>query len=122
MTTMVRTRPVTRYHAWGRRLLIGAAVTYVVFLILAPLAALITGAFQDGLGAVVNALSQPDVRQAFWLTLIIALITVIVHAVCGTAVAWVLVRHRFPGRRLLNGLIAMPFAVSAVVGGRPSGE
>jgi len=40
-----------------------------------------------------------------------------VHVVCGMAVAWVIVRHRFPGRRLLNALLDLPFAVSAVVVG-----
>ena len=42
---------------------------------------------------------------------------VTVHAVFGTLVAWVFVRHRFPGRALINGLVDMPFAVSPVVAG-----
>ena len=102
---------------WRRRLLIAIVVTYVTILVLAPIAALISGALADGIGAVVRALSQPDVLSAFWRTLSIALITVVVHSICGTALAWVLVRHRFPGRWLLNGLIDLPFAVSAVVVG-----
>jgi sulfate transport system permease protein len=102
---------------WRRRLLIAIVVTYVTILVLAPIAALISGALAEGLGAVVRALSQPDVLSAFWRTLSIALITVVVHSLCGTALAWVMVRHRFPGRQLLNGLIDLPFAVSAVVVG-----
>lgn len=102
---------------WRRRLLIGFVALYVGLLVLAPLAALTAGAFREGLRAIGQALSQPDVLAAFWRTLSIALITVLVHATLGTAVAWVLVRHRFPGRQLLNGLIDLPFAVSAVVVG-----
>ena len=102
---------------WRRRLLIAIVVTYVTILVLAPIAALISGALAEGIGAVVRALSQPDVLSAFWRTLSIALITVVVHSLCGTALAWVMVRHRFPGRQLLNGLIDLPFAVSAVVVG-----
>jgi sulfate transport system permease protein len=102
---------------WRRRLLIALVAVYVTILVLAPIAALISGAFAEGIGAIVRVLSQMDVLSAFWRTLSIALITVVVHSLCGTALAWVMVRHRFPGRALLNGLIDLPFAVSAVVVG-----
>jgi sulfate transport system permease protein len=98
-------------------LLIGIAVAYLMLIILAPLGALVAGAFSGGLGAIVEALSEPDVLSAFWRTLLISVVVVLFHAVCGTAVAWVLVRHNFRGRRLLNGLIDLPFAVSPVVAG-----
>src|SRR4030095_13440805 len=45
------------------------------------------------------------------------LVVVIIHTIFGTVVAWVFVRHRFPGRNLINGLVDMPFAVSPVVAG-----
>lgn len=102
---------------WRRRLLIGVVMAYVAVLILAPILALLSGAFAEGLGAILSALNQPDVMSAFERTLYIAAITVVVHALCGTGLAWVLARHRFPGRRLLNGLIDLPFAVSPVVVG-----
>ncbi len=107
----------TTRGAWWRRLLIGLVVAYVGVLILAPIGALVTGAFARGVGAVAAALRQPDVLAAFGRTLFIAFIVLAVHSVLGTAVAWVLVRHRFPGRAWLNGLIDLPFAVSAVVVG-----
>ncbi len=100
-----------------RWLLIGLVVVYMAVLILAPLGALVSGAFAQGVGAIFSALNQPDVRYAFWLTLLISVVTVVVHVVFGTAVAWVLVRHRFFGRRVLNGLIDLPFAVSPVIAG-----
>ena len=102
---------------WRRRLLIGLVFLYVGALVIAPIAALIAGAFADGVGAVVEALLQPQVLGAFWRTLYIALIVLVVHTIFGMAVAWVLVRHKFPGRDWLNGLIDLPFAVSAVVVG-----
>ncbi len=109
--------PAPRRSIWGRRLLIGIAIAYVVFLIVAPLAGLVAGAFSEGVGAIIEALSQPDVLAAFRLTLIISLITVVVHTLGGTAVAWVMVRHEFRGKAIINGLIDMPFAVSPVVVG-----
>ncbi|HEX2698084.1 MAG TPA: sulfate ABC transporter permease subunit, partial [Anaerolineales bacterium] len=86
-------------------------------LILAPIAALLPSAFVEGMGGIITALSDPEVISAFKLTLYIAFITVAIHALFGTALAWVLVRYRFPGRGLINAFIDLPFAVSAVVVG-----
>jgi sulfate/thiosulfate transport system permease protein len=104
-------------RGWLKWLLIGIVVAYLAIIILAPLGALVAGAFAGGPGPIVEALSEPDVLSAFWRTLLISVIVVLVHVTCGTAVAWVLIRQRFYGRRLLNGLIDLPFAVSPVVAG-----
>jgi sulfate transport system permease protein len=105
------------FDTWRRRLLIGLVSTYAGVLIVMPLVGLIRGAFAEGIGAAISALSQPGVLGAFTLTLEIAFVVVAVHVVFGTAVAWVLARHEFAGRKLLNGLIDLPFAVSPVVVG-----
>ena len=110
-------KPVGREGVWIRRVLITIVEVYVGFLILAPIGALAIGAFNEGLGAVVAALSQPDVLHAFGVTLLISLIVVVVQMIFGTIVAWVMVRDSFPGRKLINGLIDMPFALSPVVVG-----
>src|SRR5207248_9042141 len=67
--------------------------------------------------AAVEAVLEPDVRAAIGRTLLIAAVPVAAAAVFGTALAWVLVRHRFPGRRIVNALVDLPFAVSPVVAG-----
>jgi sulfate/thiosulfate transport system permease protein len=102
---------------WVQWVLVGIVVAYVGVLILGPLTALVISAFSQGGLAVLSELSKPEFLGAFWRTLWIALLVVAVHVVFGALTAWVLVRHRFPGRDLLNGLIDMPFAVSAVVVG-----
>ncbi|MCX6049562.1 MAG: molybdate ABC transporter permease subunit [Chloroflexi bacterium] len=111
------TRPISRRSTWGRRILIGLVVSYVTILIAAPLIRLVISAFSKGVQPIFTALSEPSVLSAFWLTLLISVITVLVHTGFGTLTAWVIVRHRFPGRSILNGLIDMPFAVSPVVVG-----
>ena len=78
---------------------------------------MIAGAFEEGIGAIFKALTQPDVLEAFWLTIKISLVVVVIQLVFGTLVAWVLVRDHFRGRELINGLIDMPFAISPVVVG-----
>jgi len=106
-----------RRRGLGKWLLIGIVVGYVGFLIVTPIAALAVGAFEKGAGASLASLNDPDVFSAFWNTLWISLVVVTVHTIFGTVVAWVFVRHRFPGRDLINGLVDMPFAVSPVVAG-----
>jgi len=102
---------------FGKWILIAVVVGYVAFLIVTPIAALAYGALERGIAASISSLNDPDVFTAFWNTLWISVVVVIVHTLFGTIVAWVFVRHRFPGRNLINGLIDMPFAVSPVVAG-----
>lgn len=97
--------------------LITVVIAYVAFLILTPITALAFRALERGLGESLSSLNHPDVLTAFWNTLWISLIVVTIHAIFGTVVAWVFVRHRFPGRDLISGLVDMPFAVSPVVAG-----
>jgi sulfate transport system permease protein len=107
----------SRKGPWFRYLLIAIVFGYVGFLILAPLVALAAGAFEKGFGGILSTLGQPEVLSAFGRTLWISLIVIFVHTAFGTVVAWVLVRHRFPGRQLINAFIDMPFAISPVVVG-----
>jgi len=109
--------PAKAARPWRRRLLIGLVFAYMLFIVQAPIGALISGAFSKGIGAMFTSMNDPDVRSAFGRTLFIIVVTIIVHVFLGTTVAWVLVRHRFPGRRILNALIDLPFAVSPVVAG-----
>jgi sulfate transport system permease protein len=111
------TAPVDQRHRWLRRVIVGVVLVYVGLLILAPIAGLLFGAFADGLGPALATFTDPQVLKAFGLTLRISLIVVLVQAVFGTAVAWMLVRDRFPGKSLINGLIDLPFAMSPVVVG-----
>jgi sulfate transport system permease protein len=113
----IRKRLAELREKWVGWVLITLVIAYVTILIMAPLAALTINAFEKGAGALFSALGQPLALRAFWNTIWIALIVVVIHSTFGTIVAWVLVRHRFPGRDLIDGLVDMPFAVSAVVAG-----
>lgn len=102
---------------WTRWLLIALVLGYVGFLIVTPIAALVFGALEKGIGASLSALNNPEIASAFWNTLWISLVVVVIHGIFGTITAWVFVRDRFPGRDLLNALVDMPFAISPVVAG-----
>jgi sulfate/thiosulfate transport system permease protein len=102
---------------WVRRGLILVVVGYVGILILGPVFTLIFSALSDGIIPLFEAITKPQVLSAVWMTFWIALIVIIVHTIFGTIVSWIMVRDRFIGRWILNGLIDIPFAVSSVVAG-----
>ena len=80
-----------------------------------PLAAVFSRGFSDGLGHFFDAITDKEAVAAIKLTLISSLIVVAINAVMGTLIAWVLVRDDFRGKRLLNSIIDLPFALPTIV-------
>jgi sulfate/thiosulfate transport system permease protein len=101
----------------GFGLSLGLTVTWLGLLVLIPLAALFLKA--AGLGAADwwKLLSTPRVVSAFKLTFATSAAAAAVNVVFGLVVAWVLVRYRFPGRRLLDAAVDLPFALPTAVAG-----
>jgi sulfate transport system permease protein len=97
--------------------LIALTLSLMTVLLLLPLGIIFNQAFSRGLGAVLDALSDPDAIDAIRLTLMVAVVSVPLNAVCGTAAAWCIGRFQFPGRALLTTLIELPFSVSPVISG-----
>lgn len=93
------------------------ALAYISTLLLAPLIGIVWTSLGSGLGVVVETLTRPDVVHAYWLTLVITVVTVVVTMVMGTLSALVLTRDRFPGRAVLNAVVDLPLAVSPVIVG-----
>lgn len=96
---------------------LGLAMMWLSLLVLLPLAATVLKATTSGWSGFWSALSVPESLAALRLTLLSALGVTIVSAVMGTVVAWVLVRERFPGVRVIEVLIDIPFALPTVVAG-----
>ena len=99
----------------GRYLLRVVALGYLAAVLLVPVGAVVWRALGDGVAPVWQAVTTPDALHAFWLSLLIAGIAVPLNTLFGVACAVVLVRHRFPGKRLLDAFIDLPFAISPVV-------
>ena len=100
-----------------KRLLRYTALTYLFFLLVLPLVLITWRTFSGGIGPVVDALTTPSALHAFRVTVIVAVISVALNTVFGVGSAILLVRHEFPGKRVLNALIDLPLAVSPVVVG-----
>ena len=100
-----------------RRLLVFLAVALSALFLLLPLVAIFAQAFAQGVGVFWTNVSNEYTVAAIGLTLFIALLTIPVCLAFGVALAWLVTRFRFPGRRVLQTLIDIPFAVSPVVAG-----
>ena len=109
--------PALREPVLVRAALIAVALAFLALFVLAPLAAVFTQALEKGPLAYLRAISQPEVRSAMWLTLICAAVAVPLNVAFGVAAAWAIARYDFPGKRLLNALIDLPFSVSPVISG-----
>jgi sulfate transport system permease protein len=91
------------------------ALGYLAVLLLVPVGLVFYRTFEKGLGFVIDSISTPAAIHALFLTLEVAVITVPLNAAFGVLAALALVRGRFPGKRLLDALIDLPFAISPVV-------
>jgi sulfate transport system permease protein len=75
----------------------------------------VSKSFENGLDSFWNAVTTPQAVAALKLTLIASVIVVLINAVFGTLIAWVLVRDEFPGKGIVNSLIDLPFALPTIV-------
>ena len=92
-------------------------MTYLSIVALIPLAAVLFKSFESGTDTFWNAVTNPQAVASLRITLIASVIVVVVNAVTGTLIAWVLVRDEFPGKGIVNSLIDLPFALPTIVAG-----
>lgn len=96
---------------------LGVGVLWFSILALIPLVAVVVETSQGGWDAFAHALTTPQTAAAIRLTVLNALGVTVLNAVMGTVIAWVLVRDPFPGRRILEIVIDIPFALPTIVAG-----
>jgi len=109
-------RPV-RHPLPGFGIGLGVGMTWLGLIVLLPLLALCVRALGLGLDGWVRVLRDERVQAALQLSFGAATIAAIVSSLVGLLIAWVLVRYRFPGRRLLDALVDLPFALPTAVAG-----
>ncbi len=109
--------------SWRRRVMpgfgltLGFTLTYLSLIVLIPLAALVINAAGLGAGGLWKVLRTSQVLNALWLSFGGALIAAAVNAVFGSVIAWTFVRYDFPGKRALQAMIDLPFALPTAVAG-----
>ena len=116
-TNVVNGRRIGLEVRGGAALLRGTVTLYLSLVVVLPLTAVVWRSSRDGWGAFWAAATQPQALAALRFTLLVALIVTGVNVVVGTVIAWVLVRDQFPGKRVVNALIDLPFALPTIVAG-----
>jgi sulfate/thiosulfate transport system permease protein len=92
-------------------------MAYLSVVALIPLAAVVAKSFENGADSFWSAFTNPQAMASLRLTLIASVVVVVINAVFGTLIAWVLVRDDFPGKDIVNSLIDLPFALPTIVAG-----
>ena len=93
------------------------ALGYLALLLVLPVAMVFRRAFENGAGAAWDSVTTPEAKHAFLITIVIAAIVVPANTVFGIACAIAIVRHRFPGKGIVNAVVDLPLALSPIVVG-----
>jgi len=96
---------------------LGVATLWLSVIVLLPLSAVVVHSLDGGLGAFWDAVTSRQALSALRFTVLVSLATALINVIGGTLIAWVLVRDRFPGKRFVNALIDLPFALPTIVAG-----
>jgi sulfate transport system permease protein len=101
----------------GFNLTLGYSLLYLSLIVLIPLSALVLKTFTLSLDQFWAAVSSPRVMASYRLTFGASFIAALVNVVFGLLLAWVLVRYTFPGKRIVDALVDLPFALPTAVAG-----
>ena len=101
----------------GLGLSAGITLSMLSLMVLVPIAALLVQGFSAGVPALVSAVNTPRTWAALYLSFRLSLIAALFNLVFGVVLAWVLVRYRFPFRKVLNAAVDLPFALPTAVAG-----
>jgi sulfate transport system permease protein len=104
------------HSTWGG-LLVGSVLLYALVLFVAPMVAIVVSTFEKGLEPILKTFQDPTVQHALAITLILSLVAVVTNASAGLLTAWVLTRHQFRGRQMIDATVDIPFVFSPVIAG-----
>jgi sulfate/thiosulfate transport system permease protein len=120
-TEVVKAPPAAKSRrtrrTWGSvgPLSVGVAMLWLTVIVLLPLAAITSEAFDDGWSGFWDAVTAEGAIDTLKITVLVSLIVALINVVMGTIIAWVLVRDDFVGKRFVNALIDLPFALPTIV-------
>lgn len=112
MNKTKKVRVIPGYH-----LTLGITVTMLSLIVLIPLASVMVSALKLRPAEFCSLITKPTVRHAFATSIGCSFIAALINSVFGVIIAWVLVRYEFPGKRILDGCIELPFALPTSVAG-----
>lgn len=101
----------------GFRLTMGITITMLSLIVLIPLASVMVCSLKLSPKEFIGLVTKPNVVYAFATSIVCSLIAAIINVIFGVILAWTLVRYEFPGKRILDGFIELPFALPTAVAG-----
>ena len=96
---------------------LGVVVTMLSLIVLIPLVSVLVRSLQISPREFFSLIWKPNVRNAFWTSISCSFLAAVINVVFGLILAWVLVKYEFPGKRILDGFIELPFALPTAVAG-----
>lgn len=101
----------------GYHLTLGITVTMLSLIVLIPLASVLVYALKLSPSEFFRLVTKPNILHAFRTSLLCSLVAALINCIFGAIIAWVLVKYDFPGKRILDGCIELPFALPTAVAG-----
>ncbi len=108
---------VRKQKQTGKWILISVVLLWFFVLIIFPLIGIVMETFKNAISVITSSLSSTASTHAFWLTILITFVAVIINTIFGTIMAIVFAKQNFKGKLFLESLIDLPFAVSPIVAG-----
>lgn len=107
----------TRRVIPGFGISMGVTISILSLVVLIPLASLVVYSAKLGPREFFTVVTRDRVLSSFWVSFSTSFIAALINAFMGTLIAWVLVRYTFPGKRIMDGIIELPFALPTAVAG-----
>ena len=101
----------------GFGLSMGITISILSLVVLVPLASLVIYTAQMSFKDFIETITRARVLASFYTSFISAFAAAVINGIMGTIIAWVLVKYEFPGKRLMDGMIELPFALPTAVAG-----
>jgi sulfate transport system permease protein len=114
MNSLIQTRP---YSKTSFGLSLGMTVFYLSLMVMIPLVGLFFSTAKIGLEGVLDVFREDRIRSALYLSFYVGFVSALINMVVGFTFAWVIVRYRFPGRKLIDTLVDLPFTLPTAVAG-----
>jgi sulfate transport system permease protein len=108
---------VRKQKQTGKWILISVVLLWFFVLIIFPLIGIVRETFKNAISVITSSLSSTASTHAFWLTILITFVAVVINTIFGTIMAIVFAKQNFKGKLFLESLIDLPFAVSPIVAG-----
>ena len=101
----------------GFELSMGITISILSLVVLLPLASLVVYTAKLSFKDIIETITRARVLASFYTSFVCAFAAAVINGIMGTIHAWVLVKYDFPGKRLMDGMIELPFALPAAVAG-----